>query len=95
MYDLQRHQLIVFRPNSAYEEQRGIAPVYHFGVYSRSLKKPEHIGGRGRGVSPLYSRKLHILVRRARTSCVTSLTIFVFALGGMVVNHFASLTFPI
>lgn len=33
-------------------------------------------------------------VRRARTSWVTSLTIFAFALGGMVVNHFASLTLP-
>jgi hypothetical protein len=44
---------------------------------------------------PLYSRKLHILVRRARTNCVTSFTIFALALGGIVVNHFARRTLPI
>ena len=33
-------------------------------------------------------------VRRARTSCVTSLTILDLAFGGMVVNHFAKRTFP-
>lgn len=33
-------------------------------------------------------------VRRARTSCVTSLTILAFALGGIVVNHFARRTLP-
>jgi hypothetical protein len=45
--------------------------------------------------APLYSKKLHILVLLASTSCVTSLTIFAFALGGMVVNHFASRTLPV
>lgn len=44
---------------------------------------------------PLYSRKLHIRVRRARTSCVTSLTIFALTLGAIVVNHFAKRTLPI
>jgi len=43
---------------------------------------------------PLYSRKLHIRVRRARTSWVTSFTIFAFTFGAIVVNHFASRTFP-
>lgn len=43
---------------------------------------------------PLYSRKLHMRVRRARTSWVTSLTIFALALGGIVVNHFARRTLP-
>jgi hypothetical protein len=38
---------------------------------------------------PLYSRKLHMRVRRARTSCETSLTIFAFSLGDSVENHFA------
>lgn len=41
--------------------------------------------------SPLYSRKLHILVRRDKTSWVTSLIILAFSLGDRVVNHFASL----
>src|ERR1700735_2424273 len=45
--------------------------------------------------SPLYSRKLHMRVRRARTSWVTSLTIFAFCLGGIVVNHFDKRTLPI
>lgn len=38
---------------------------------------------------PLYSRKLHIRVRRARTSWDTSLTILAFSLGERVVNHLA------
>jgi hypothetical protein len=45
--------------------------------------------------SPLYSKKLHILVRLANTSCVTSLTILAFVLLGNVWNHLASLTFPV
>lgn len=44
--------------------------------------------------SPLYSRKLHILVRLASTSWVTSFTILFFVFAGRVWNHFASLTFP-
>jgi len=44
---------------------------------------------------PLYSRKLHMRVRRARTSCVTSLTIFAFCLFGRVWNHFARRTLPV
>jgi hypothetical protein len=39
---------------------------------------------------PLYSRKLHIRVRRDSTSAVTSLTILALSLGPSVVNHFAS-----
>jgi hypothetical protein len=38
---------------------------------------------------PLYSRKLHIRVLLARTSCETSLTILALSLGDNVVNHLA------
>ncbi len=38
---------------------------------------------------PLYSRKLHMRVRRDRTSWETSLMILAFSLGESVVNHFA------
>ena len=38
---------------------------------------------------PLYSKKLHIRVRLARTSCETSLTILALSLGDKVVNHLA------
>lgn len=41
------------------------------------------------GHAPLYSRKLHMRVRRARTSCDTSLTILALSLGDSVVNHLA------
>jgi len=37
----------------------------------------------------LYSRKLHMRVRRERTSAVTSLTILALSLGLRVENHFA------
>lgn len=39
--------------------------------------------------SPLYSMKLHMRVRRARTNCDTSLTILALSLGDSVVNHLA------
>lgn len=45
-------------------------------------------GGGGEGSAPLYSRKLHMRVRRASTSCVTSRTILDFSFGLRVVNHF-------
>ena len=45
--------------------------------------------------TPLYSNTLHIRVLRARTSCVTSLTILALFFWGMVVNHFARRTFPV
>lgn len=38
---------------------------------------------------PLYSRKLHMRARLARTSCETSLMILALSLGERVVNHFA------
>ena len=38
---------------------------------------------------PLYSRKLHMRVRLARTSCETSLMILALSLGESVVNHLA------
>jgi hypothetical protein len=66
-----------------------------FGFEARGEGK----GGRVRGCSkgehplpcrlPLYSRKLHMRVRRASTSCVTSLTILALSLGDSVVNHLA------
>lgn len=40
------------------------------------------------------SRTLHIRGRRARTCCVRSWMMRALALGPMVVNHFASLSFP-
>ena len=39
---------------------------------------------------PLYSRKLHMRVLLARTSCETSLMILALSLGERVVNHFAN-----
>ena len=79
------------RADTTNEEQGRISSIYHLGVYENvSDALPPgviHV--------PLYSRKLHILVRLPSTSCVTSLTILPFALGAMVVNHFASLTLPV
>jgi hypothetical protein len=48
----------------------------------------------GNESGPLYSMTLHMRVRRARTSWVTSLTILAFCLGGIVTNHFARRTLP-
>ena len=46
-------------------------------------------GGALKPPAPLYSRKLHMRVRRESTSCDTSLTILAFSLGESVENHFA------
>lgn len=43
----------------------------------------------GGGDKPLYSRKLHIFVRRDRTSCITSFMVLDLSLELRVVNHFA------
>ena len=43
----------------------------------------------------MYSKKLHIFVRLASTSWVTSLTILALAFWGIVVNHFCNLTLPL
>src|SRR5690606_5714436 len=91
---LQRHQFVVPRADSRHEEQRCIPSVHHFGicfipfVQVRTSLQPRW------NSTPLYSKNLHILVLRARTSCVTSFTIFALDLGGSVVNHFASRTLP-
>ena len=54
------------------------------------MKLDGSVGDRCTGrYGPLYSRKLHMRVRRARTSCETSLMILALSLGERVVNHFA------
>lgn len=58
----------------------------------RNSKRVQFVGRRPRGIClPLYSRKLHMRVLRARTNWVTSLIIFAFSFGESVVNHLASL----
>lgn len=52
------------------------------------------VSARSSFLLPLYSKKLHILTRRASTSWVASLTILFFSFVGMVTNHFVKRTFP-
>jgi hypothetical protein len=86
--DLQGYKFIICRCTSGDEEEGSITTVDYLRIWQRSFSKrsvkPRHN-------QPLYSRKLHILVRRASTSCETSLMIFAFSFGDNVVNHFASL----
>src|SRR5579863_5575364 len=90
---LQRDKLVVRLANPRYKEQRGIAPIYDLRVYPKAAAVNKFETKR-KGSRPLYSRKLHMRVRRARTSWVTSLTILAFCLGGIVTNHFARRTLP-
>lgn len=53
------------------------------------MDKMTELGGSIRARTPLYSRKLHMRVRRDSTSWVTSLIILAFSLGERVVNHLA------
>lgn len=97
MHNLQRDQLVIRRVTSRDEEQRSISSIHNLWIYPQYqlvsiflLLLPPY--ARPQACSaPLYSRKLHILVRLASTSCDTSLMIFAFSLGERVVNHFASL----
>lgn len=106
MHDLERDELIIHLSDPADEEEGGVAAVDDLRVWfsqhqyqHRSFQSlPLQMETKGwkenpQG-APLYSRKLHIRVRRASTSCVTSFTIFAFAFGGIVVNHFARRTLP-
>jgi hypothetical protein len=86
--DLQGYKLIICRRTSGDEEERGITTVDYLRIWQRSVSRRDC---KSRPNQPLYSRKLHILVRRASTSCDTSLMIFAFSFGDSVVNHFASL----
>ena len=98
MDNLQSYKLIIRGPNTADKEQRGISSVYNLRIYDISMfvsTTPRSIlDSVFHTYTPLYSRKLHILVRRARTSCVTSFTILALVFGAMVENHFASRTLP-
>jgi hypothetical protein len=86
MDDFERDQLIVGGVAAGDEEERGVSAVDNLGVCEFvSLARR----GPCRTHRPLYSRKLHMRVRRARTSCETSLTILALALGASVVNHWA------
>lgn len=105
--NLERYQLVVGRANPANEEQRGVSPVNDLCVCETSRTAPcvshPHVRhpsqsqeqcDRTQYCSPLYSKKLHIRVRRAKTSWVTSFTVLALTFGAMVVNHLARRTFP-
>lgn len=103
MDDLERYEFVVARGDPADEEQRGVSSIDDLGVCQKKTAKRSHAScihdprlsaKRTRRGSPLYSRKLHMRVRRASTSWVTSLTILALAFGAIVVNHFARRTFP-
>ena len=83
MDNLQHHQLVVALTDSGYEEQRRISPVHNLrvcaarpGCLSESCPSFSYMTAYS---APLYSRKLHMRVRRASTSWVTSFTIFALA----------------
>ena len=79
-------QLIVCGVAASDEEERGISAIHNLCVceiVSLAKGHPCWIH------PPLYSKKLHMRVRRARTSCETSLTILALSLGARVVNHLA------
>ena len=89
MDDFESDELIVTGRTSSYEEEGSVATIHYLGIFRGRLSAK--LSGGVQGFQPLYSRKLHILVRRASTSCETSLMIFAFSFGDKVVNHFASL----
>lgn len=94
VHNFERDKLIILGTDATNKEQGGISSIDDLGVCFVC-----QLGQSRCDVSkinmPLYSRKLHILVRLPSTSCVTSLTILLFCFGAIVVNHFANLTLPI
>lgn len=109
MDDFERDELVLSRRDRRDKEQRSVAAVDNLSVWvlamctldtaearrtlrvlSTSANRTPH----SFPYTPLYSRKLHIRVRRASTSCVTSFTILAFVLLGSVWNHFARRTLP-
>lgn len=104
MDDLERDELVVRVGNGRDEEQRGVSAVDDLGICSGAHESqlaasPSPVcaplsSKHKRENTPLYSKKLHILVLRLKTSCVTSLTILAFCLAGSVWNHLARRTLP-
>lgn len=86
MDDFQRDQLIVGGVAAGDEEERGVSAVYNLGVCENVSLATRYACW---AHQPLYSRKLHMRVRRASTSWETSLTILALSLGARVVNHLA------
>jgi hypothetical protein len=86
--DLESYKFVIRRGTSGNEEKGSITAVDYLRVCKICFSQRPC---KRRSIQPLYSRKLHILVRRASTSCETSLMIFAFSFGDSVVNHFASL----
>jgi hypothetical protein len=84
--NFERDQLVVRGVAAGDEEERSIAAIYNLGVCG-SVSRAKCCLRRSH--EPLYSKKLHMRVRRARTSCETSLTILALSLGASVVNHLA------
>lgn len=79
--DLQGDELVISGANPANEEQRCVTSVDDLRVCIMPVSnfKPQY-----NTLAPLYSRKLHILVLRANTNCVTSFTILAFCFCGIV-----------
>lgn len=96
MHDLERDELVVGAVAAGDEEEGRVAAVYYFGVcggrgvrrWAFEVRGLAGWSGRCRN-GPLYSRKLHMRFRRARTSCETSLMILALSFGESVVNHLA------
>ena len=83
--DFQRREFVVPRRDPAHDEN----PKHPNTQVRKSVPSDEEIH------VPSYPKKLHILVRLASTSYVTSLTILALAFGDIVVNHFCSVTLPL
>lgn len=96
MDNLEGDELVIGVVRGGDEEEGSIATVDDFGVWREDGLAHEGSEGDASQATPLeseyvprYSKKLQLRVRRARTSCVTSLTIFALSLGDSVVNHLA------
>ena len=93
--NFERVQLILTDGDSTHEKQRRIAAVDHPRIWENriEIRQKARLGPMKITV-PWYSRKLHCLGLRSRTSWVTSRTIRSLAFNGIVANHFCSLTLP-
>ena len=65
MYDFEGNELVVRRSAASNEEEGGVTSVYNLRICKPLISSVLSIPAKAQ---PLYSRKLHILVRLASTS---------------------------
>lgn len=68
MDDFEGDEFVIAVTDATDEKEGSVSPINDFGIYRHSINIALRTTKLGMTSEPLYSRKLHMRVRRARTS---------------------------